>query len=85
LGPNRGLAHRKRDELNEAVADYSQAIRLDPKYVPAYANRGYVFYMLKDYDSALVDFDKILELDPQNTDAKKSREIIQKSLSSDKQ
>ena len=67
------------------MADYTQAIRLDPKYLPAYANRGYVYYLLKDFESALADFDKILELDPQNADAKKSREVILRAQSSEKQ
>jgi len=72
------LGHRKQDDLPKAIADYTRAIRLDPKYVDAYANRGYAYYMQKDYERALADFDKILELDPSNARAKKSRELIVK-------
>jgi tetratricopeptide (TPR) repeat protein len=73
------LAYRKKENLAQAVADYSQAIRLDPKYIPAYANRGYVYYKRGDLDRALADFDKILELDPNNADARKSRDVIVKA------
>ena len=71
----------RRTILAKAIADYTQAIRLDPKYIPAYANRGYVYYKLNDFERALADFDKILELDPNNADAKKSRDVILKSQS----
>ena len=66
----------KKDNLEQALIDYTQAIRLDPKYIPAYANRGYAFYKLGDLDRALADFEKVLELDPNNADAKKSKEVI---------
>ncbi len=68
----------RRTDLAKAIADYTQAIRLDPKYIPAYANRGYVYYTRGDYDRALADFNKILELDPNNADAMKGREAIVK-------
>ena len=54
----------------------TQAIELDPKYVPAYSNRGFAYYKKDDLDRALADYDKILQLDPTNEDAKKSREAI---------
>ena len=49
---------------------------MDPKYVPAYANRGYVLYKQGRLNKALADFDKILELDPNNANARESRNII---------
>ena len=40
------------------VADYTEAIRLDPKHVDAYINRGAVYDDKLDYDKALADFNR---------------------------
>ena len=48
-----------------AIADYDKAIKLDPKYISAYYNRGLAKYDLKDYEGASSDFDKANELNPE--------------------
>jgi tetratricopeptide (TPR) repeat protein len=53
-------------DYDRAIADYSEAIRLDPKLVPAYHSRGMVYYFKHDYDRAIADFDRALKLDPKN-------------------
>jgi tetratricopeptide (TPR) repeat protein len=75
---NRGLAHRRQDELEKALRDYTQAIRLDPEFVAAYSNRGYTYYMMGDLNRALVDFERVLQIDPGNEDAQHSVDIIRK-------
>src|SRR4051812_15823985 len=37
---NRGDAWRVKGDANRAVADYGQAIEIDPQYATAYINRG---------------------------------------------
>ena len=37
---NRGYAYRGKGDMDRAIADYTEAIRLDPKYAIAYYNRG---------------------------------------------
>ena len=39
---NRGLAWRDKGDLDRAIADYDQAIRLDPKDATTYFDRGLV-------------------------------------------
>jgi tetratricopeptide (TPR) repeat protein len=58
------------------LLDYTQAVKLDPKYLAAYSNRGYAYYKAGDLERSLADFEKILELDPANADAKKSKNVI---------
>lgn len=41
---NRGLVRKNRGDLNGAISDYSQAIKIDPNYAPAYYNRGRAQY-----------------------------------------
>ena len=50
--------------MADAIADYSQAIRLRPTYAVAYNNRG-VAYMASGYpDQALCDFNRAIQLQP---------------------
>jgi len=39
----RGNAYQDKGDHDQAIADYTQAIRLDPKYAVAYNNRAYAY------------------------------------------
>ena len=58
------------------MADYDEAIRLDPRLVHAYANRGSVYTDKQDYDHALVDLDQAIRLDPEFAQAYYNRGVI---------
>jgi tetratricopeptide (TPR) repeat protein len=45
------------------AADYSEAIRLTPKYARAYDNRGLTFYRKHDYSRAIADHSEAIRLD----------------------
>ena len=51
------------------LADYEQALKLDPKYALAYLNRGLLWHARKDYDRAIADFDQAIRLAPDNAAA----------------
>ena len=40
---NRGISYRETGKLDLAMADYTRAIELNPKYFEAYNNRGNLF------------------------------------------
>ena len=50
-------------ERDHAIADYDQAIRLDPKNDLYYASRGWSYLLKKDYNRAIADFDQAIRLD----------------------
>jgi tetratricopeptide (TPR) repeat protein len=53
--------------LDRAIADFTQAIRLDSANAAAYKERGDVYYHnLYDYDRAIADFTQAIRLDPNN-------------------
>ncbi len=39
----RGRAYEYTSDTDQAIADYTEALRLDPEYVPAYNNRGNIY------------------------------------------
>src|SRR5260370_661859 len=60
----RGLAYRAKDDTDRAIVDYSEAIRLDPKYVIAFVSRGIAYPVKGDYDRAIADYNEAVRLDP---------------------
>ncbi len=61
---NRGVAFRSNGELNRAIEDYDQAIRLMPDYYVAINNRGVAFMAKGEFDRAIADFDRAIQLKP---------------------
>ena len=51
-------------DLDQAIADYTQAIALDPKYAVAYNNRGIAYCDKGDLDQAIADYTQAIALDP---------------------
>jgi tetratricopeptide (TPR) repeat protein len=49
---------------DRAIADLSEAIRLDPKFAPAYNSRGQAYFLRKKYDLAIADFNAAIQLEP---------------------
>jgi tetratricopeptide (TPR) repeat protein len=39
-------------------------VKLDPQYALAYNNRGYAYFMQKNYDRAIIDYDQAIRLNP---------------------
>jgi tetratricopeptide (TPR) repeat protein len=58
-----------KDDYARAIADFTQAIRLDPKYVPALTNVPRLTSIPAVHDRALADVAQAIKLDPQNPDA----------------
>jgi len=54
---NRGHGLTEKRELDSALADLNEAIRLDPAYACAYPNRGRVHALKRDLDRAMADYD----------------------------
>ena len=59
----RGWDYLKLGDYKQAVADYTEAIRLDPEHTWAYYERGTVYYSLGDYERAIADYTEAIRLD----------------------
>jgi tetratricopeptide (TPR) repeat protein len=62
-----------------ALKDYDEAIRLDPRHGPAYANRGSLRFNSGDQKGALEDFNKAVMLMPDNKGLKDLRDVVIKA------
>ncbi len=62
---SRGIAYRKGEQYPEAIADYSQAIQLNPFYAEAYQNRGNIYSDLGKYPEAIADYNQEIKLNPE--------------------
>lgn len=63
---NRGLSYAKKDDPKRAVAEFSEAIKIDPSETDYFRNRGENYAELEQYDLALKDLDQAIKLDGQN-------------------
>ena len=69
----RGNAKGEMGDHAAAIADFDQALDMNPKYSEAYNNRGVNKGRMGDHAAALADFDQALEADPQNAKAHNNR------------
>jgi tetratricopeptide (TPR) repeat protein len=65
---NRAAVKRRDGDLSGAIADYSHAIRLDPRFAYAYYCRGRAMSELGDFDNAIASFTQAIRLNSQNPD-----------------
>ncbi len=61
---NRGNTKHDIGFYQNAISDYSKAIRLKPDFVEAYHNRGYTKASLGQHVEAIADFDIAIKLEP---------------------
>jgi tetratricopeptide (TPR) repeat protein len=66
---NRGLARSELGDLDGAIADYDQAIKLNPQLVEAYGNLGNIHYLSGDLDGAIDYFTEAIKINPQLAEA----------------
>ncbi|MCL2231750.1 MAG: tetratricopeptide repeat protein [Treponema sp.] len=52
------------ENANRAIAEFTEAIRLNPSWIDAFSSRSHVHWSLGDYDSALADANQMIRLAP---------------------
>ncbi len=60
----RGTKYNLNSDYDRAIADFNEAIRLDPNSAAAFYGRAAVYYNMGDYDRAIQDYDQVLRIDP---------------------
>jgi len=61
---NRGILHLRRHSSDDAAADFSSAVRIQPDLAEAYTNRGNLLLQRGQYTEAKEAYDQALERSP---------------------
>jgi regulator of sirC expression with transglutaminase-like and TPR domain len=64
-------------DLDRAVRDFSEAIRIDPEYPDGYLARGQTYFKLGQTERAIADYSAALAHDPQHAAALRARGMAQ--------
>ena len=70
---DRGNLWLRLHNADKAIADFDQAIRLDPHATPAFTGRGEARLIKKEYDQAIADHSEAIRLSPDDVVARYSR------------
>ena len=62
----RAVARHDKHDLDRALADFDQAVRLDPNYANAFNNRGIAWQAKGNLDRAIADHSEAIRLDPKD-------------------
>jgi tetratricopeptide (TPR) repeat protein len=64
-----GIDYAEKGKLNEAIAEYQEAIRLDPNYAKAHYNLGIAYHEQGKLDDAIAEYKEAIRIDPSMADA----------------
>jgi len=73
---NRGVIYALRSQHQNAIADYTEAIKMKPNYPEAYKNRGISYYRIGNREKALLDFNQAITLFPDYAEAYFNRALL---------
>lgn len=65
----RGIEYRKLDKFEQAIKDFNELIRMQPKSSEAYLNRGVCYSLMKNHEYAIRDYTQAIVLNPGSAEA----------------
>jgi len=66
---SRGEAYSEIGQYDQAILDYTKALKINPKYSEAYYDRGNAYGKKEMLDQAILDYTKALEINPKYSEA----------------
>src|SRR5574338_1606910 len=77
---NRGHVYNSKRQFTEAIADETEAIRLNPQLSYPFSARGYSYSKLGELDKAFADLTKSIRLDPNSDYSYYNRGLVLKRI-----
>jgi protein O-mannosyl-transferase len=77
---NRGTAYLRKNQIEPAIRDLNEALRLIPAHESALFNRAIAFAAKGEYDKAIADNSSVLEMNPGHVKALNNRGIAYREL-----
>ncbi|NES78731.1 MULTISPECIES: tetratricopeptide repeat protein [Okeania] len=62
----RAVINNRQGNFQQAIANYTKAVELNPYYPIAYNNRANIYSHIEKYEQALADYNKAIQLNPNN-------------------
>ncbi|MDD5613822.1 MAG: tetratricopeptide repeat protein [Candidatus Omnitrophica bacterium] len=72
----RAVEYHNQNSFDEAIAEFSKVIDVDPEYSEAYYNRGLVYAKKGDYEQAIIDFTSAIGIEFDYADAYVARGLM---------
>ncbi len=76
---NRGHHFGRKQDTENAIRDFNEALSLNPESAQAWTNRGAMYARRKEYDRAIADHSRAIELDRNQRDAWYNRGVVYES------
>src|SRR5215510_11197149 len=80
----RGFACKRLGDKDKAIADFDEAIRLNPNESLAWRVRGATYASKADYARTLADYTESIRVDPENPDSRHHRVVLRSACMDDK-
>ena len=80
-----GASYANKGQHDQAISDYTKAVKIDPKFALAYFTRGVVYDNKGQYDQAISDFTKALKINPKFAQAYYARGVVYMNKGQDDQ
>ncbi|MFM6375379.1 MAG: tetratricopeptide repeat protein [Microcystis panniformis] len=66
---NRGVGYIQQKKYDLALAEFTKALNIDPRYAEAYLNRGFLYEQQEKPDLALSDYNQAININPRYAEA----------------
>jgi tetratricopeptide (TPR) repeat protein len=77
---DQGVKRLQQGDLEAAINNFNEAIRLNPNYAQAYGNRGIAYSRLQQYEKALADYNQYIRFNPNSAEAYYNRATLYDKL-----